>query len=172
MQFERWLRNRQLVRSALLLLALAVATLIQYWGDKRSDGHLEGTPKLVDGDSFFLAGKEVRMQGIDAPEWRQSCTRDGKSWPCGEEARRQLARLLAGQKMVCRIHSVDQHGRLLAHCSAGGQDLNAAMVSSGFAVAFGDYEAQERSAREARRGLWSGEFQRPRDWRRDNNPGR
>ena len=57
-------------------------------------GTVEGQPRLVDGDSFFLNGTEVRMVGIDAPEGRQTCERQGRSWPCGEEARKHLAGLL------------------------------------------------------------------------------
>lgn len=129
-------------------------------------GVVEGNPKLVDGDSFFLNGTEVRMVGIDAPEGKQMCTRQGREWPCGEEARRKLAQLIGGRSISCQGGEPDQHGRLLGTCSVNGQNLNREMVASGYAVSFGArYNREERDAQSAQRGLWSGEFQKPQDWR-------
>lgn len=129
-------------------------------------GAVEGHPKLVDGDSFFLNGTQVRMVGIDAPEGKQTCDRQGRSWPCGEESRSQLARLIGGRSISCRGDEPDQHGRMLGTCSVNGLNLNREMVASGMAVSFGaQYNREERDARDARRGLWSGTFQRPQDWR-------
>ena len=39
------------------------------------------------------------------------------------------------------------------------------MVAAGWAVAYGDYRAEEAAARAARRGLWCTEFVAPEDWR-------
>ena len=129
-------------------------------------GVVEGHPRLVDGDSFFLNGTEVRMLGIDAPEGKQTCERQGRSWPCGEEARSHLAGLIGGRSISCRGDEPDQHGRLLGTCSVNGRNLNSVMVSSGYALSFGArYGREERDARDGRRGLWSGEFQKPQDWR-------
>lgn len=133
---------------------------------------VSGTVRLVDGDSFFIDGREVRLVGIDAPEGPQTCTRDGRQWPCGEESRRTLQRLIGGQRVSCRATEADQHGRLLGVCAAGEVELNREMVRSGYALAYGRYEAEERDAKAGRRGVWSGEFQRPRDWRRDHGIGR
>lgn len=33
-----------------------------------------GYPRIVDGDTVVLNGKNIRLQGIDAPETRQTCT--------------------------------------------------------------------------------------------------
>ena len=71
--------------------------------------------------------------------------------------------------MTCTGHEVDQYGRLVGLCSAGGTELNRAMVSSGWATAFRryseDYVAEESRARSARAGLWDSDFQRPEDYR-------
>jgi len=131
-----------------------------------ANGTVEGRPKLVDGDSFHIGGTEVRMLGIDAPEGRQTCERQGRTWDCGEEARRQLAQMIGGRPISCRVSEPDQHGRLLGTCSVGGRNLNSDMVSAGFAVAFGArYAREEREARGAKRGMWAGNFQKPQDWR-------
>jgi endonuclease YncB( thermonuclease family) len=136
------------------------------------EGSLEGRPRFVDGDSFFIGQTEVRMQGIDAPEGRQTCTREGREWRCGEDAKRKLQGLTGGQPIRCDVHSTDQHGRRLATCfSSNGTNLNAEMVAQGYAVAFGTYEGEERQAKSARRGLWASDFERPQDWRRRNTGG-
>ncbi len=129
-------------------------------------GVVEGHPRLVDGDSFFLNGSEVRMVGIDAPEGKQTCERQGRSWPCGEEARAQLAQFIGGRAISCRGDAPDQHGRILGTCTVNGRNLNRDMVAAGFAVSFGAlYNREEREAHDNRRGLWSGQFQKPQDWR-------
>ncbi len=165
------------IAAAILMVVAAVTGQIAGPGNQGSGGRqveagpAEGTAKLVDGDSLFVGGKEVRLKGIDAPEGRQTCTREGKSWPCGEEARRQLSRMIAGLRVSCNSIETDQHGRLLGFCSAGGKELNREMVREGFAMSYGSFEAEQREAKAEKRGLWSGEFQRPRDWRRDHGIG-
>lgn len=140
--------------------------------DKPLPGIVKGTGRVIDGDSLYVAGNEVRMQGIDAPEGRQTCVRDGKRWDCGDAAREALRDLIGRNAVECRVTDRDQHGRLLARCSAAGRDLNAALVASGMAVAYGDYTREEAQAKAQRRGIWAGTFQSPRDWRRDNAAGR
>lgn len=160
------------------IVLIIVAALLQRWqaqpGGTRSDAgplpaEVSGTPRLVDGDSFHLSGAEVRLKGIDAPEGRQTCLRDnGASWRCGDAARDELSRLIGSAPVVCKVADRDQHGRYLAFCTAGGRDLNREMVASGYAVAYGGYEREERDARARRRGLWSGTFEMPRRWRREH----
>lgn len=155
------------------VLGLIAVLLAVSWVQKQLPGsQAAGRPRLVDGDSFFLGQDEVRLVGIDAPEGRQTCRRGPATWPCGEAARQELARLIGGRPIQCQSHERDQHGRLLATCSVDGGDLNSAMVASGLAVAYGNYRREEAEARAAKRGLWSGEFEQPRDWRRANSHGR
>lgn len=164
--------NRNVTRTIILIILGIAAAAASRCAPAPVEGSVEGRPRLVDGDSFFIGQTEVRMQGIDAPEGRQTCTRDGRDWRCGEDAKRTLQRLIAGQPIRCDIHSTDQHGRRLATCYASsGTNLNASMVSEGFAVAFGSYQNEERQAKAAKRGLWNSEFERPQDWRRRNNGG-
>ena len=132
---------------------------------------VEGSAHVIDGDSLNVAGREVRMQGIDAPEGRQTCSRNGQEWACGNEARRVLQRLIGRQSVLCEGLEIDKHDRLLALCKAGGIELNWEMVAQGFAVAYGRFRDEERAAKAARKGLWSGEFTMPREWRRERNIG-
>lgn len=152
------------------LIALFVVALLteRYIGNERI-ADLSGRPQLVDGDSFRLNGENVRLVGIDAPEGRQMCKKDGRDWPCGNAARQHLQKLMSGGTITCRFEGRDKHQRLLGTCFNGEQNINQEMVASGFAVAFGQrYVKQESAARSAARGLWAGSFERPQDWRRKN----
>lgn len=168
-------RNRWLATAILIAVLLAlqwVQRSLHHSGGAVPENGVSGRPNLVDGDSFHLGNEEVRLVGIDAPEGRQTCTRASATWPCGEESRRALARLIGGRPISCTAAERDQHGRLLGVCSVDGRELNREMVASGMALAYGNYEREEATARAAKRGLWSGQFERPREWRRQHGRGR
>jgi endonuclease YncB( thermonuclease family) len=152
-----------------LWLVLAVAAAVLAAGREAvrhaSASIVAGRAEVIDGDSLRVGGMDLRLEGIDAPEYRQTCRRDGAPEPCGRQAREALVALVSRGVPRCRVEGHDRYGRGLARCSMGEQDVNRAMVEQGHAVAFGDYERAEAEARAARRGIWATEFQRPADWR-------
>lgn len=176
MQGMRW-DTRGLAKLAATIILAVVSALIghSHGGRYRTDaplpGEVRGAAKPIDGDSLFVGRDEVRLKGIDAPEGRQTCTREGAPWDCGNAARDALRRLIGNDAVSCRVAERDKHGRLLAYCTAGGRDLNSGMVSSGFAVAYGGFEREQGEARRGRRGVWAGEFENPRDWRHERGIG-
>ncbi|MGE0499487.1 MAG: thermonuclease family protein [Rhizobiaceae bacterium] len=123
-----------------------------------------GAATISDGDSLVIGGERIRLRGIDAPELDQTCTANGADYACGRSARDAL-RVLAAGSATCQGWERDKYRRLLAVCRAGGRDLNRAQVEAGWAIAYGDYADAERTAREAKAGLWAGTFERPGDWR-------
>lgn len=174
-------RTRQNIsRWVATLILLAVAVYFGRdgvpWGDRPASSdpfppEISGAARTIDGDSLHVGQYEVRLKGIDAPEGRQTCSRNGAVWKCGDASRDELRRLIGKDIVTCRVSGRDQHGRLLAFCSAGARDLNAGMVASGMAVAYGSYQREESDAKTHKRGLWSAEFQQPRDWRDDHRGG-
>ncbi len=124
-----------------------------------------GVARAGDGDSLEVNGTRVRLFGIDAPEFDQSCTKDGAQWACGAEAADQLSRLVTGRQVRCAPTGVDQYQRILARCTVGATDVNAAMVERGYAIAFrkysSEYVAAEAGAKAAKRGIWAGKFETP-----------
>ena len=130
-----------------------------------------GLARSKDGDSLTVGSREVRLFGIDAPEFDQTCTRKGASWSCGTKAADHLSRLVTGRDVRCRLVSTDQYGRSVSRCTVGTTDINAEMVESGFATAFrqysSDYVAAEARAKSAKRGIWSGTFEAPSAYRRE-----
>ena len=153
---------KRLMPFVLLGLALLVIRWLPVPGSR---GELAGAVRVADGDSLVLGGVRVRLAGIDAPERNQLCGAPGRRWPCGRRAALALRRLTGHGMVRCRISGQDRYGRQLGHCRAGKTDLNRTMVAQGWAVAYGDYRQEQRAARRARRGLWSGPFVAPRAWR-------
>ena len=129
-----------------------------------------GIARVIDGDTIDISGQRIRLHGIDTPEAKQTCQREGVTWLCGAEATKTLRELINGSKVSCTERDKDRYGRIVAVCRAGGVNLNAAMVQSGMALAYrkysDDYIGEEASAKAAGRGLWTGQFVRPWDWRR------
>lgn len=119
----------------------------------------------ADGDSLAIGEERMRLKGIDAPELAQTCERGGARWPCGQEAKRLLQSLVAGDDARCAGNERDRFQRLLVVCHAGGTDINAVMVRRGMAVSYGSYGDEEAEARSKKAGLWAGAFERPRDFR-------
>lgn len=134
----------------------------------RSQQVLRGRATVQDGDSLRLGQIRLRLSGIDAPELSQTCRANGARSHCGRMARAHLVALTADRPVNCTGSQQDRFGRLLVRCATGGIDLNRTMVRDGWAVSFDDFPAEEAEAREAGRGLWSGEFMAPADWRRSH----
>lgn len=177
---RHWSRRRRLngVRLAALLALAAAAALLGrgHWPHgmrpDRNDPvppEVSGWARPIDGDSLWVGSYEVRLEGIDAPEGRQACRRNGATWSCGDAARDALSRMIGRETVTCTVSERDRYGRLLANCRAGDRSLNAGMVTAGMAIAYGGYEREEAAAKAARSGLWDSEFQMPRQWRDENN---
>lgn len=156
---------RRLCDYALAVAILGLLILLAARFDATQTRKLEGAAAVADGDSIVLGGERIRMLGIDAPELTQICSLDGSDYPCGRRARDALVRAIGGRPVTCAGWRRDRYDRLLASCKAGGAELNRMQVEAGWAVAYGDFEAEEQIARRSRAGLWAGAFDRPRDWR-------
>ncbi|MEL6435439.1 MAG: thermonuclease family protein, partial [Pseudomonadota bacterium] len=77
-------------------------------------------------------------------------------------------RTLVGRRSVtCTSGGRDRFGRALGVCQRGDDpiSLNARMVKDGWAIDFGGFAREEGDARRAKRGLWGGTFEAPRDFR-------
>ena len=159
---------RRLLDYALAAAILGLLALVSTRFDRVATRQLAGEAVINDGDSITLKGERIRLRGIDAPEYMQTCERDGLTYPCGHRSREALSRLAKNGPVKCVGSEHDRYGRLLATCTAGGIELNRRQVEEGWAVAYGNYMDAEDSARERGLGLWAGSFERPRDWRAEH----
>jgi endonuclease YncB( thermonuclease family) len=173
-------RRRGIWRSlaiALLLAAMMVASWVYgVWTDQRQPVSIVGQKiYVVDGDSFVVGARKLRLDGIDAPELKQTC-KDSQNveWPCGRVSRAALEKLLLQPGLSCIAAAQDRYGRSVATCrSTSTPDIAAAQVGDGMAVThefngMRDYGSEEDAARAQKRGIWRGAFDRPEDWRAKN----
>jgi endonuclease YncB( thermonuclease family) len=148
--------------TALLLAALA----------RPSFADVAGHASVIDGDTIVVAGERIRLEGVDAPELRQTCTAYGQPWACGRTSAEWLREHLNGRKVECVGHARDQYGRLLAVCYAGGESVNERLVREGWALGYRkystDYLRAEAAAKRAGAGIWRGEFTPPWEWRQQD----
>lgn len=145
---------------------LAFCVLVVAMLSKPSEEALTGVARAIDGDSVVLNGREMRLKGIDAPEFRQTCTVSGQDIACGRQAGQALARWFTRGLATCTGHETDRYGRLLVTCRVNGVDIGADLVRNGIAVDFGGYAQEEREAAREFRGIWAGTFERPEAYRR------
>jgi len=122
-------------------------------------------PRVVDGDTLEIDGTIYRLNGIDAPEHGQFCG----AWACGSDATAELVEIVKGHDITCDALGQDGFDRTIATCYADGTDIGAAMIDKGMAWAFVRYSDAyvdvESAARESRRGVFSGDFTAPWDYR-------
>jgi endonuclease YncB( thermonuclease family) len=156
---------RRFLDYALAAAILALLILVTARLDRVSTRNVTGEAVINDGDTITLKGERIRLRGIDAPEYHQTCEKGGATYACGRAAREALARLAGSGAIECSGWERDRYDRLLAVCRSGAVDLNRRLVEDGWAIAYGDYADAEQSARERHVGLWAGTFERPRDWR-------
>lgn len=163
---NRWRRIPAILATiALLLLAAWLAAKLDPLPPR-----FTGAARAADGDSLRLSGDRIRLLGIDAPELDQLCwDAAGAEWSCGHAARTELSRLVAAGPVDCQPSGTDNYGRTLARCAVAGDDLGAAMVSAGLALATDGYGSEQAMAKRSKRGLWQGRFVDPKTWR-DQGP--
>lgn len=136
-----------------------------------TSAEVQGEAQVVTANRIRVGDVELRLKGIDAPVDEQTCEHAGQLWHCGREAAAYLASLVKGQRTVCRRAGIDRRGRVVGICRVRHGDVGALMVRDGWAVALDtSYLTEETEASRFKRGLWRGEFERPRSWRRKHRP--
>jgi endonuclease YncB( thermonuclease family) len=159
-----------LLLAALLVLAVRLerAPLLQE-EIKAANGE---SVHVIDGDSFRIGGREIRIAGIDAPEYRQTCFDEAdREWACGKEARTALELLVKAGGLSCAKAAEDRYGRGLARCVGKSGDFATQLARDGWALDAGDERfpapvAAIAEAKAAKRGIWRGRHQHPAEWRK------
>jgi endonuclease YncB( thermonuclease family) len=150
---------RALLFSALFLIVAGAAIAEVFKGQAR----------VVDGDEIEVAGKRVRLYGIDAPDLGQTCWYQNKEFPCGHYAKRNLGINVKDQRLTCREKSLGDGGVVALCVDAKGRDVAGDLVRGGWAMALPKqveiYIKAEAEAKRQKLGLWNFNFTRPSDWR-------
>ena len=128
--------------------------------------------RVVDGDTIHLNGEKIRFIGIDTPELKQTCVKEGLTEPCGVTAKEILIKKIGDNKVECINEGKDQYKRTLAECFVNNKSLSSYLVRSGYAFAYRKYSKKfikdEDYARLNKIGMWSMNFEYPWDFRKNN----
>ncbi len=94
----------------------------------------------------------IRLAEIDAPE---------KDQPGGSQSQASLSAMVLRREAEVEVHTVDKYGRLVAHLTVDGLNVNEEQVRRGMAWEYSDHHRDrvyirlQDEARRARRGLWA-----------------
>lgn len=131
--------------------------------------------KVLDGDSIRVKKGnkiiEVRLYGIDCPEWGQDY---------GTKAKQFTKKKLLHKKVTVQPFDIDRYGRTVALVTSSDLLINRELVSKGSAWVYLKYchkqplctelEKLEDVARAQKRGLWKAKNPvSPWQWKRDKN---
>lgn len=172
-EIRAWLtRGRLLIMGG---IAASLGALVLAWGYLPSLSSwnffapeiVRGRASAVSGDVLRVAGREIALAGIEAPEKEQDCPRPGnKRVRCGTLASQALTRLVRGRVVSCDVSGENEVGRSRGRCRAGAVDVAAELVRRGHVfTAEGAYGDIETSAQTAKAGIWAGDVQRPAEFR-------
>lgn len=131
--------------------------------------------KVADGDTITVTQgdrkEKIRFCGVDSPESKQ---------PLGQESKANLQRLIDeanGQVQLSFIER-DRYGRQVAEVFANNKFLQEEQVKAGLSYHYAKYSgncphrdaivAAEAIAQSNHSGVWSGNYEKPWDYRRTN----
>jgi endonuclease YncB( thermonuclease family) len=111
---------------------------------------------VLDGDTVLVRRAsglvKIRLAEIDAPE---------KAQTFGETSKQSLSGMVLGKQVKIVSQAVDQYGRLVAHLSVDGLEVNAEQIRRGMAWEYSNFHsnkiliALQNEAQQAPRGLWA-----------------
>lgn len=158
------------VAAAALAMSVPVGTARNLKGasaDRAPAAPEADTVRVIDGDTFDLDGKRVRVWGIDAPD---------KPKAMKNTARKRAAAIIASEGLTCSTgyaanvalrakkacpSTMSSYGRINAQCTLTktGEDFGNRMIREGFAVSYrrydcGEYAELMSKAKLTRSGLW------------------
>jgi len=81
-----------------IILVISVSALVLFftYTDVKSQNI-----KITDGDTIKINGEKIRFSGIDTPELKQTCIKQGVKKPCGITAKQILIDRIADNKVIC-----------------------------------------------------------------------
>ncbi|MBM3579279.1 MAG: thermonuclease family protein [Alphaproteobacteria bacterium] len=130
---------------------------------------------VIDGDSLKVGGKEVRLFGVDAPEYSQTCFDAKKEeYACGHVSLEFTKKLAGGKIAECVYAEQDKYDRYLSKCRIDELSINEELVKNGMAVVYNFTESDEKmdaleaAAKQQKLGIWQGAFQLPKNYRKDH----
>jgi len=143
-------------RSVFIWLFLVLLPLGNCWAGEVVEGKVT---KVIDGDSVLVRTTtsflEIRLYGIDAPEYGQ---------PYSGAAKQFVKNMADHKQVLVKPLYKDSYGRTVAIVQLGSRLLNEEIVRQGYAWVYPRYcrkticekwQQYEKNAQEDRKGLWA-----------------
>ena len=154
--------NKKKVIFLISILAIIIFFIFNYFKPQEI--------RVVDGDTIHLNGEKIRFTGIDTPELKQTCIKEGFIDLCGVTAKEILIKKIGDNKVECISEGKDRYKRTLAECFVNDESLSIYLVRNGYAFAYRKYSKKfipdEDYAKANKIGMWSMNFDYPWDYRK------
>jgi len=138
--------------------------------------------EVLDGDTVLVVRPggllKVRLAEIDAPEVAHAGMggqppNSQKAQAFGADSAQSLSGMVMGKQVKFTSQTMDQYGRMVAHLSIDGLDVNAEQIRRGMAWEYSNFHsnkaliALQNEAKQALRGLWAqSDPMPPWEWRK------
>lgn len=101
-------------------------------------------------------GYSILLAGIEPLEPDETCSFEGREWPCGARARSAFRAFLRGRAVTCDVPAEPEKGSITAACRLGKQDVSEWLVKNGWAraAAGGPYAKAGEAVRAAGKGVF------------------
>ncbi len=139
------------------------------------DKKISGKARVIDGDSIKVNRHEIRLFGLDAPEYKQKCLNNQNAeYNCGIVSKEFLKNLIQGKQVECKYAERDKYDRYLSKCFIDNKSVNEEIVKNGMAVIYNFSESSDKMdsleeyAKANKYGIWQGSFELPKDYRKNN----
>ena len=156
----------------ILISKIIFLILLLIFSNFASAKTISGKAKIIDGDTIHIGNNKIRLHGIDAPEFNQTCSYNNIKWKCGEESKVKLEKIIQNKIVECKTNKIDKYERFIAICYNGEININKIMVRDGWAIAYRyyslDYINDENFAKKKKLGIWKGKFLEPYKFRKKN----
>lgn len=151
------------------------ASITQAKSHLNFDKKFSGNTFVIDGDSIKVGKNEVRLFGLDAPEYSQTCFNAKKEeYSCGQMSRDFLVNLANKKQVECFYSQKDKYDRYLSKCYIDKVSINEEIIKNGMAVIYNFTESDEKmnelekEAKAKKLGIWKGSFQLPKEYRKEH----
>jgi endonuclease YncB( thermonuclease family) len=157
----------------LVLAALLWVSALAHGEALRPSSGQEFTAKVIavlDGDTVLVKRAsgllKIRLAEIDAPEVGHAGMggqppNSQKAQPFGDTSRHSLSDMVMAKQVEFVSETMDRYGRMVAHLSVNGLDVNAEQIRRGMAWEYSSFHsnkfliALQEEAKQAQRGLWA-----------------
>lgn len=125
---------------------------------------------FIDGDSFILADRKVKLWGIEAPQLNQKCYFNNSYFNCGKKSKQFLIEKFSNKTIACDVQLILKNNTYVSNCYAynprstenfrtDGIFINDYLVAKGYAfekikISHGYFSKSNFEAQRTKKGLW------------------